>query len=86
MAFRKFDGIINIASGTEVKMERLARVVADNFGLKDIEWQVSRPVGIPRRSVDIGRLKNLGFEPQYDLETGIADTVAWVNNNPNLRT
>ena len=86
LAFRKFDGIINIASGTEVKMERLARVVADNFGLKDIEWQVSRPVGIPRRSVDIGRLKNLGFEPQYDLETGIADTVAWVNNNPNLRT
>ena len=36
------------------------------------EFDASKPDGTPRKLLDAGRLKRLGWSPRVDLETGIA--------------
>jgi len=36
------------------------------------EFDASKPDGTPRKLLDAGRLKRLGWSPRVDLKTGIA--------------
>lgn len=43
-----------------------------------VEYDTSKPTTIPFRMVDTSKAKEvLGFEPQFTLEEGLRDTVAW---------
>lgn len=76
------DGVVNIASGVETTMEEVVGAIVSHYDqISHIEWQTDKPVGIPRRVIDVTRLKASGFSPQYDLRTGIADTISWLSQN-----
>lgn len=65
-------GPVNIASGKGVTITDVARMIG-----VDISAGESSPS--PARLVaDVSRLRGeVGFTPRYDLESGLADTVAW---------
>jgi GDP-L-fucose synthase len=65
--------LINIGCGEDQTIAALARVVASVVGFRGaLEFDTSKPDGTPRKLLDVGRLKRLGWSPSVDLKTGIA--------------
>lgn len=63
---------INVGSGHEVTIRALAETVKEVVGFKgEIEWDVSKPDGTPRKLMDSARLHALGWEPKVGLREGI---------------
>jgi GDP-L-fucose synthase len=70
---------VNIGSGTEIGINRLAEKIAKLTGFDgSIRWDNSQPDGQPRRCLDVSRAKNLlGFEAKTPLDDGLKATVEW---------
>ncbi len=63
---------INIGSGSEISIRDLTEIVKRVVGFTgEIVWDKTKPDGTPRKLMDSGRLRALGWKPQVDLETGI---------------
>jgi GDP-L-fucose synthase len=74
--------IVNIGSGQEVTIRELAEHMAAVTGYTGrIVFDASKPDGTPRKALDIGRLRSLGWEPTYTLATGLAETYRWFCDN-----
>ena len=73
---------VNVGSGLGVSIKELANLIVSHFDSVEIEWDTSKPSGDKSRIMDTKRLKQVGFEPEIDIESGIASTVAWFRNNP----
>ena len=44
----------------------------------EIEWEINKPNGQPRRCVSFERAKNeIGFFPKTNLEEGLRNTINW---------
>jgi GDP-L-fucose synthase len=68
--------IINVGSGTDISIRKLAYKVRDAVGFKgEILWDSSMPDGMPRKCLDITNLKNLGFSPEVSLDDGIGSMI-----------
>nr|WP_192457791.1 GDP-L-fucose synthase [Musicola keenii] len=81
-AMNHVSGVVNIASGVETSMGDVVSAIAGCFDNKlSVSWNENAPIGIPRRSVSIERLRNSGFTPDFDLERQISDTILWYKNN-----
>jgi GDP-L-fucose synthase len=66
---------INIGSGEDMSILELAQLVCEIVGFEGrIEHDLSKADGTPRKLVDSGKLRALGWSPSIDLRTGIADT------------
>jgi GDP-L-fucose synthase len=64
---------INVGSGEDVTILELARLVARTVGFEGrIGLDPSKPDGTPRKLMDVGRLKSLGWAPRVGLEEGLA--------------
>jgi GDP-L-fucose synthase len=76
-------GVCNISSGRETTMGELVEAITRVTGFEGrVFWDASKPVGIPRRSVDNSRL--LGHHPQmtfHNLEEGVRSAVDWYRAN-----
>lgn len=75
---------VNVASGVETSMEEVARLIKNKVGFTGkIEWDSAKPIGIPRRSIDISLLQaTLPFQAR-SLESGIESTLeveSWIKN------
>ena len=71
-------GPINVGSGEEISIADLARLVAGIVGYDGaIRFDAARPDGTPRKVMDSGRLRALGWRPRVTLADGIARTYAW---------
>jgi GDP-L-fucose synthase len=69
--------IINVGSGEDVSIFELANKIAAIVGYGGkIEWDLSKPDGMPRKLLDVSRLHALGWKHQIDLEIGIRSVVA----------
>ena len=81
LATQKYDGSepINIGSGREITIKNLVNLIARLTKFEgNIRWDISKPDGQPRRSLDITRAKQLlDFQAQTPLEIGLAKTIAW---------
>jgi GDP-L-fucose synthase len=65
--------LINVGCGEDQTIAELARAVASAVGFRGtLEFDTSKPDGTPRKLLDVGRLKRLGWEPRVDLKAGIA--------------
>ncbi|SRR6266545_1767466 len=75
--------IYNISSGREVPNLELTRRILAAFGAGDemIEYVADRPGHDWRYSLDATKLRELGWEPAHDFETGLAETIAWYREN-----
>lgn len=81
----KGNGIYNIASGVTSTMGDLVTHVCSAAEIiEPCIWQSDMPVGIPRRSVSLNKLQQLGWEPKISLCEGIALTYEWYRSNLNI--
>lgn len=72
------DEHINVGSGQEVTIAELANLLADVIGYQGtLRFDSSKPDGPPRKALDRTRLAALGWEPSYDLRTGLRHTYDW---------
>jgi GDP-L-fucose synthase len=68
--------IINVGSGKEISIRDLAAMIASHVGYRGaIDWDASKPDGMPRKQLDVSRLTQLGFACNVSLAEGIARTV-----------
>jgi GDP-L-fucose synthase len=79
---------VNVGSGRDVTIAELAGIIAKVVGFEgDIEFDGSKPDGAPRKLMDVGRLRSLGWEYSLELEKGIYETYVWfLDNQEKLRT
>ena len=69
---------INVGTGVDVTIHELAHTLARVIGYRgDIVFDPSKPDGMPRKLLDIARIRALGWQPSISLEAGLADTYRW---------
>jgi GDP-L-fucose synthase len=69
---------LNVGTGQDLAIKDLALMVSSLSGFKgEIIWDTSKPDGTPRKTLDVSRIKALGWKPTIRLEDGIASTIAW---------
>ena len=74
--------IVNIGSGEDVSIAELAELVRGVVGYAGrIEWDHTKPDGMPRRRLDVQRLFTYGWRPRISLADGMASTYAWFCEN-----
>ena len=63
---------INVGFGSDITIAELAKAVATATGYHGkITFDSSKPDGAPRKWMDSSRLKQLGWEPRFNLEAGL---------------
>lgn len=73
---------INVGLGDDLPIKELAETVAEVIGFTGtIEWDASKPDGMPRKLLDTSRINALGWTPQISLRDGVASTYAWYLEN-----
>ena len=65
-------GIYNIGAGQDIAIAELATLVARVVGFRGaIDYDRSKPDGTPRKLMDSGRIRALGWRPEISLAHGI---------------
>jgi GDP-L-fucose synthase len=80
------DQHINVGSGEDLSILELAKLTARVVGFEGkIVHDLSKPDGTPRKLMDSGKLKRLGWQPKIGLEEGITATYRWFLAEQNLQ-
>jgi GDP-L-fucose synthase len=68
---------INIGTGQDITIAEFAHIVADVVGYQGrIEFDASRPDGMPQKLLDVSKITALGWRPRIHLKEGLADAYA----------
>ncbi len=72
----EFLNYLNVGTGKEISIKKLAEKVATKFEyLGEIEWDLSKPNGTPRKLLNIEKIRSLGWEPKISLNEGLNSTI-----------
>jgi GDP-L-fucose synthase len=72
------EGHVNVGSGEEIAIRDLARLLAEVVGYRGrFAFDTSLPDGTPRKLLDSGRLRQLGWSAKIGLRQGLASTYRW---------
>jgi GDP-L-fucose synthase len=80
LLLEKYDSpeIINIGCGEDLSIRELAELVCEVVGFEgDLVWDTTKPDGMPRKLLDVTKIRALGWEPTIPLREGIARTYEW---------
>lgn len=73
---------INCGAGSDLSIADLAGLVKEAVGFDgNFVMDASKPDGTPRKLMDSGRLRALGWEPTISLRDGIKSTYRWFREN-----
>jgi GDP-L-fucose synthase len=76
------DQIINIGTGSDITISKLAEKISKISGFKgEIKWDSNREDGTPQKALDIEKITKLGWKPTITLEQGIKSTIEWYMQN-----
>ena len=84
MLLQEYDSheTINVGVGDDLPIKELAETVAAAIGYEGtIEWDSTKPDGMPRKLLDTSRINALGWMPQISLADGVASTYDWYLQN-----
>lgn len=74
--------IINIGTGKDVTIKKLAELIAETVGYKGkIVWDTSKPDGTPQKLLDVSKIHALGWHHKIPLSEGLASTYKWFVEN-----
>ncbi|NUS72420.1 MAG: dTDP-glucose 4,6-dehydratase [Corynebacteriales bacterium] len=75
--------IYNIGGGTEITNRQLTELLLDACGVGEemIQYVQDRKGHDRRYSVDITKIRGIGYEPQVRFSDGLADVVGWYREN-----
>lgn len=66
------EGHINLGSGEEVSIRKLAQMICKTIGFEgQITHDLSKPDGTPRKLLDSSRLRSMGWVPAVSLSAGL---------------
>ena len=69
---------LNVGTGRETSIRDLALLIADIAGWTgELVFDTSKPDGMPRKVMDVGRLAALGWRAGTDLRAGMAEAYRW---------
>lgn len=70
---------VNLGSAFEISIKNLMETIVRLTQFEgEIEWDISKPNGQPRRKLDTSRAEELfGFKSQTNFEEGLKRTIAW---------
>ncbi len=72
------EALINVAGAEEVSIAELATLIAGVVGFAGgFRFDAGRPDGAPRKALDAGRIRALGWRPAVGLGEGLGRTYAW---------
>lgn len=78
---------INVGSGQEVTIRELAETIRDVAGFDGaIQFDTTKPDGMPRKFLDSSRMFALGWQPRHLLRDGLAETYSWAMETGVLAT
>jgi len=64
--------VFNVGTGVDNSILDIAKTIAGIIGFEgEINFDLTKPDGTPRKLLSIERMKNLGWSPKYDLIEGI---------------
>jgi GDP-L-fucose synthase len=70
--------IVNVGVGTDVSIRELAEMVCRVVGYDGrLVFDATKPDGMPRKLLDVSRLRALGWQARIALEDGIAESYRW---------
>ena len=73
---------LNVGSGEEITIKELAEKIANIIGYQgEINWDISKPDGTPRKIMDSSRIRSLGWKPLISLDEGLKKTIKIYENN-----
>jgi GDP-L-fucose synthase len=76
------DICINVGTGVDVTISELSSVVAEVVGYDGVTmWDTSRPDGMPRKLLDVSRIRDSGWDHSVSLRDGISSTYQWYLEN-----
>ena len=76
------DEIINIGAGKDISIKELAGMIKEIVGYEgDMTFDTTKPDGMPRKLLDVSKMKKLGWEPKISLRDGINLTYDWCLEN-----
>lgn len=76
------DRLINIGLGEDITIKKLALLIAGVVGFNgELEFDLSKPDGAPRKLLDVSRLSDLGWKAKTPLDQGIGETYQWFIQN-----
>jgi GDP-L-fucose synthase len=86
----RYDGAqhINVGTGEDLSVRELAETIRDIVHPRaTLRFDTSKPDGMPRKLLDVSRLRALGWRHRVALREGIASTYEWfLQNQASLRT
>jgi GDP-L-fucose synthase len=75
-------GTINVGTGVDLSIYELAQLMKSTVGYEgEITLDSTKPDGTPRKVLDVSRITKLDWQPNYNLEEGLKQTYAWVQEN-----
>jgi GDP-L-fucose synthase len=79
---------INVGTGEDLSIRELAELIRDIVHPQArLRFDTSKPDGMPRKLLDVSRLRALGWRHRIPLREGIASTYEWfLRNQGTLRT
>ena len=79
----KIGEIYNIGAGNEKENIEITNIILDTLEKSRdlINYVKDRPGHDRRYSVDISKIENIGWKPQYNFAEGIKDTIDWYVSN-----
>ena len=78
---------INVGTGLDVTIREAAEVMAEVIGFSGrFVFDASKPDGMPRKLLDVGRLAALGWRAETSLRQGLEQTYRWFLETPLGRT
>jgi GDP-L-fucose synthase len=73
---------VNIGTGEEVSIRDLALLIAEAVGWRGtLAFDTDRPDGMPRKLLDVSRLRALGWRAKTPLRRGLERTYDWFLKN-----
>jgi len=71
---------VNVGCGEDLTIRKLADQIREIVGFRgEIELDPSKPDGTPRKLLDVGLLRSLGWAPRIGLPEGLKSTYEWYN-------
>ncbi|MEN9877153.1 MAG: hypothetical protein RLZZ158_192 [Cyanobacteriota bacterium] len=68
---------LNVGTGSDLTIQELAELVATSLNYQGvIRWDASKPDGTPRKLLDVGRLRALGWQASIPLAEGLKGVIS----------
>jgi GDP-L-fucose synthase len=77
---------LNVGTGKEISIAGLAEIIKDIVGYGGkIIYDTDKPDGMPRKLLDVSRLKAIGWQYRTPLKEAIVMTYEWYLNSEDMR-